>query len=781
MKLKISALTAAVFAMLAAVILALYGCDDGAVSPDQSNQTNQMNQSNQSNQSNSSDADRLITDAMSPYAIVRPDSASADEIDAAIRLRQAILDATGVELELKTDFVREGSDEFKVGEYEILIGSTNRDESIAALGRLRSFDWTIERGGTKIVLYSEENIGGAVDYFIENYIHDGNIYIPDGEAYTYTADYKFDTFEIAGLPIGEYTLCYTDKGSYDACISLSDYLSESCGYRLDAVASTLAESPRIIIATDSSLDPTSATAVMRDGDVYILRGEFVGGDDSVNLFCEQIEALAKDKILTLDASFEIKETEMETKLILADEEFMSGLDARAEEMKAAVLNSESDYTVGDGGCIYYFAADGDDNNDGLSESTPKRTLGELARLDLKSGDVVLFRRGDLFRGSISAVVGVTYSAWGDGAKPIISASKRNYADESLWQPTEYDNVWVCTETLVNVGIVALDHTGELGKYDELVGIRKVAGVGGFTGAESLSTDLEVWSDLESNKLYMYSAENPGTRFESIEIGERGNAISIKGGGVTIDNLHVTLTGSHGVGAGTTVSLTVRNCVFNWLGGSILTGFAGGDVTGYGNAVEVYGSVDGYRVYNNWIYQIYDTGITHQFSQTPSVKTNIMRNVEYSGNLIEYCFWSIEYYNASGGEGTYRETRDIHIHDNFCRMGGYGWGCAGRESGAPMYCLGSPADKTENYVTENNIFDRCLGYLVSTYGFDPNGSYIFRNNTYVQPYGAKFARIAGKDYIFDSTAASILEEKLGETTPIIAAGYGGDAPAGGVKG
>ena len=135
--------------------------------------------------------------------------------------------------------------------------------------------------------------------------------------------------------------------------------------------------------------------------------------------------------------------------------------------------------------------------------------------------------------------------------------------------------------------------------------------------------------------------------------------------------------------------------------------------------------------------------------------------------------------ASGGEGTYRETRDIHIHDNFCRMGGYGWGCAGRESGAPMYCLGSPADKTENYVTEDNIFDRCLGYLVSTYGFDPNGSYIFKNNTYVQPYGAKFARIAGKDYIFDSTAASILEEKLGETTPILAAG--GAAPAGGVKG
>ena len=744
-----------VIALLAmTALIALAGCDDST--PAAQNQP---------------EIAGLITDGRSPYAIVRPDVSTQAEIDAAIRLRQAILDATGVELELKTDFVREGSDEFSVGEYEILVGSTNRAESEAASSGLRTGDWTVARTGTKIVLLSDEKLADAVDYFIANYVRDGNIYIPDGETHTVAGVYLFESIEIAGIPLDEYTLCYSDSESKSACESLADYLSAACGLRLDVTSATSTDSPRIIVGVDSSIDPMSAAVRVSDGDVLISRGEFVAADDSVKLFCDRLEADVKDKILTLDASFEIKETEMETNFVLADDKFMADLDAKADAMKAAVLGTESDYTVGDGGSIYYFAADGDDKNDGLSESSPKQTLDELSRLALKPGDVVLFRRGDLFRGNIKAAGGVTYSAWGDGDKPTISASKRDYADPSLWQTTDYANVWVCTETLTNVGIVALDHSGELGKYDETVGIRKVAGVGGFTGAESLSVDLEVWSDLAANKLYMYSEENPGSRFASIEIGERGNAISVSDEDVTIDNLHVTLTGSHGVGAGTTKNLTVRNCVFDWLGGSILTGFSGGDVTGYGNAVEVYGGVDGYHVYNNWMYQIYDTGITHQYSKTPSTKTNIMKNVEYSDNLIEYCFWSIEYYNASGGEGTYRETRDIYVHDNFCRMGGYGWGCAGRETGAPMYCLGSPADKTENYVTENNIFDRCLGYLVSTYGFDPNGSYIFRNNTYVQPYGAKFARIAGKDYIFDSTAASILEEKLGETTPILAGGAG----------
>ena len=71
-------------------------------------------------------------------------------------------------------------------------------------------------------------------------------------------------------------------------------------------------------------------------------------------------------------------------------------------MKQSVLGTASDYTVGDGGKIYYFAANGDDSNDGLTEKTPFKTLSKLSELPLNSGDVVLFRRGDTFRGSITA-------------------------------------------------------------------------------------------------------------------------------------------------------------------------------------------------------------------------------------------------------------------------------------------------------------------------------------------------------------------------------------------
>ena len=56
----------------------------------------------------------------------------------------------------------------------------------------------------------------------------------------------------------------------------------------------------------------------------------------------------------------------------------------------------------------------------------------FALILLQSGDAVLFRRGDLFRGNLKTFSGVIYGAYGEGEKPIISASEENGAVESNW-------------------------------------------------------------------------------------------------------------------------------------------------------------------------------------------------------------------------------------------------------------------------------------------------------------------------------------------------------------
>ena len=56
---------------------------------------------------------------------------------------------------------------------------------------------------------------------------------------------------------------------------------------------------------------------------------------------------------------------------------------------------------------YYVSETGNDTNDGLSPESAWATLEHVNRANhLRTGDVVLFRRGDLFRGILQTKSGV---------------------------------------------------------------------------------------------------------------------------------------------------------------------------------------------------------------------------------------------------------------------------------------------------------------------------------------------------------------------------------------
>ena len=128
------------------------------------------------------------------------------------------------------------------------------------------------------------------------------------------------------------------------------------------------------------------------------------------------------------------------------------------------------------------------------------------------------------------------------------------------------------------------------------------------------------------------------------------------------------------------------------------------------------------------------------------------DVEYFDNLIEYCFWFIEYYNT---ECAYNVTRNVHVHDNFCRFAAAGWGCTPeRKNKSPMCRFIRRADVTENYVTENNIFETAGGFIYNhTPPLEPEGCLTFRGNTYIQHAGGNFAEWGGELVPFTEEAAA----------------------------
>lgn len=112
----------------------------------------------------------IAADGLSEYQIVRSDmSLSRDEdVRAAIALKNAIRDATGVELRITSDWVDRG-EEVPTGTKEILVGNTNRPESTEAVTGLGEDEYIITVINDRVVINgtSQTAIALGVSTFIE--------------------------------------------------------------------------------------------------------------------------------------------------------------------------------------------------------------------------------------------------------------------------------------------------------------------------------------------------------------------------------------------------------------------------------------------------------------------------------------------------------------------------------------------------------------------------------------------------------------------------------------
>ena len=434
---------------------------------------------------------------------------------------------------------------------------------------------------------------------------------------------------------------------------------------------------------------------------------------------------------------------------------ISGIDAVSDWQIDNIVYSESDYSTITG-TKYYISPNGNDENDGLSPETAWQTLAKTNATIIKAGDGVLFERGAVFRGRINTKEGVTYSAYGVGEKPRFYGSPKNYADPALWEKdSKYENVWVLTDRISqDVGVIIFNSDYTIGNYNEIAGRKYVSTTA--RDAAGLNDDLQFFHYF--GKLYVYSKTNPGERFHSIEIGSNGSQVVITGDNIVIDNLHFRYHGGHVIGTGNRKNITCKNSIFAYTGGSVLSG-----TTLYGNAFESYGGCDGWYAYNNWMYQIYDTGVTHQY--TPTTGECIQKNVEYIGNVIEYCHWGIEYYNHDSTDGSTRIVDNVQMYNNIVRMTAYGWGSRGRGSYATGFCSAGITENTTNFVARRNILDRSQGrvFMVNSPG---DYNLVLEENIYVQKEGGIFGDTKNGWISANSQAVEKLAEITVEAKPVV---------------
>ncbi len=379
-----------------------------------------------------------------------------------------------------------------------------------------------------------------------------------------------------------------------------------------------------------------------------------------------------------------------------------GAEKEANNLREKILNCKDNLNIV--GTVYYVSDNGDDENDGLSPDSPIKSFDKLDSIDLKPGDGVLFERGSIFRLQYYYVCRerVVYGAYGEGEKPRIYGSSKNYADEKFWQPSEYENLWKCE--LEYIDPIYADAGLIVFNYDKEVGIKQ-------RDIRALSGNGYFYFDMDTQSVYLYSDKgNPGRIYNDIEIGRRCGILKLMPG-VIVDNLCLRYTGGHcicGIGP-KKYDITVTNCEMGWIGGS-----THGPNNRYGNAFECYNGCENIRVENCYIYQVFDAGVTFQ----GDIETSEYKNIKFLGNLLEYCSWSIEWW--SGWEKSIYNDQicdigvidDVLFDSNIMRFDGFGWSGITR---SPCHIHGPWGTRTyknfSDFRITNNIFDCANGEIM----------------------------------------------------------------------
>lgn len=347
------------------------------------------------------------------------------------------------------------------------------------------------------------------------------------------------------------------------------------------------------------------------------------------------------------------------------------------------------------GRTYYISPAGDDGADGLSSERAWRSLVPLHPDAgyLQAGDTVLFERGGVYRGCTHLVSGVRYADYGSGTLPQICGSRRNYAAAELWEEAGEHRWRIRLDDLPDVGNIVFDHGRAFGMKRLTV---------------PLQDDLEFCHDIGAGVLTLYlRAGNPGTVFSDIEL--CSNETILRGPAhttdVLIENLCIRYGGAHGVAfSNGAENITVRGCEIGYIGGSMLD-----ETVRYGNGFEVVDNCKNILVENNYVYQCYDAGLTHQSSYAPGC---IQSGIRFRRNHVETCNYNIEYY-VSAENGWIEDTV---YEENYLQNAGYGFGSVNRIGSNPgmlaHICCYVRRMPCRNFVIRNNILDSARGNLIT---------------------------------------------------------------------
>lgn len=478
------------------------------------------------------------------------------------------------------------------------------------------------------------------------------------------------------------------------------------------------------------------------------------------------------------------------------------IQAMADERRETIRNSTTDIVKSDKfiqgetytGKAYYISQEGSDKNNGLSEETPWASPFMLAKINLKFGDAVFFKRGETwYNEELSYLLraqGITVSAYGTGDKPRFYGSLENSAGKEKWELSfeteEGIKIWKYYQAMPDASVIVMNGGEQYvvrscpywdgNEYHELTynGLNEEP-----YDFRSALQDMEFFHDLRytssveihgrvfetgydrkgratylTGDLYLRcDAGNPGELFDDIQIPTPSCFISGLPSYTTIDNIEISYSGAGmatGHENGKNDHIYIQNCESSWMGGAIYNYYSdpSHQIQKMGGTFNV--GCAGNVIRNNYSHHIYQEGASFESFEGDD---GMLEDVTIEGNLLEYCTMGSLIINWD------KDVKESHIFKNFVYRNNMvlysGFEsfyndptCDLTETGSGGYhmegdlvydsrcigIIGCPLGMNAHDGTltiENNLFAFSFGKLIDISFFTDEYSKVFHGNTYAQ--------------------------------------------------
>ena len=234
----------------------------------------------------------LVTKGTPNYVIVRDYKAGPQTIDAIAALVKAFDEVINCEIEVRECYSDREVEEDVPEAKEILIGATNREESIKALDGKKASDYTIGIYGEKVVIAggSDAYTAMAIARFMNLVVYEqgDRAQVKDGKKlslvldttmtankeFNSTGTYSYNNAVLCGARIDSYVLIYPRdskmSSEYKAfATELQTYIQKEAGYQLNIYKDTRATGDYEILVGDTLRTDAGLVKQLDDTDYYI--------------------------------------------------------------------------------------------------------------------------------------------------------------------------------------------------------------------------------------------------------------------------------------------------------------------------------------------------------------------------------------------------------------------------------------------------------------------------------------------------------------------------------